>query len=366
MKFTVKIDDMLGTLELLKPIIPTRTTLPILEMLYMEIDDTGILNIMGSDSDNFMKTNLFVESHEAGSILVSYNKLRSLLLALNSDIDEYLVFDVDIDNNIKISVKNGEYKMKGINSDEYLDIYEFHSERSINVSGDVLKMIKKVSFACSKDEYRPAMLGVYFAVSENKLSIVATDSYMMAIYEKPIECEDIEFIVPVSIVSILEKVKDKCQIYFQYNKKKDFFAKMRFECNEFTLTTRVIEQSFPAYKKVIPSSFNSCVIIDVKELRSCINRVSLFSDKTTSKVKVIGDDNILTISAQGDTESALEKYYLSTPFNAEFVLNYKLWNNGLAFIGQECEIKFFEKNKPIIFENAEENLTYLLMPLRID
>ena len=70
-------------------------------------------------------------------------------------------------------------------------------------------MLKSVSYAQSVNEERYMLKGVFFQISKEKLSLVATDGRRLAVTDRKMDNKDInegEFILPSLTVSEIEKI----------------------------------------------------------------------------------------------------------------------------------------------------------------
>jgi DNA polymerase-3 subunit beta len=65
---------------------------------------------------------------------------------------------------------------------------ELNPDRKFSLPQKMLKkLISQTIFAVSQDETRPALMGLYFEITENSVTVVGCDSYRVAIRENKIE-----------------------------------------------------------------------------------------------------------------------------------------------------------------------------------
>ena len=120
MKFQANISDFQKALVKVLPAMPRKSTLPILEHFMFTLNGND-LQIVATDQELIISTNLQVQGEEDGSILIPGKRITDIFRALADNGTFRFVSDPD---NFEVIVLTllGNYKMKGIDSDEYLDL----------------------------------------------------------------------------------------------------------------------------------------------------------------------------------------------------------------------------------------------------
>jgi DNA polymerase-3 subunit beta len=245
------------------------------------------------------------------------------------------------------------------------------NEISINGS-DLRFAFEKSSFAMSKEEMRPAMMGTLFEFTDDGLRFVATDGHRLVNFlNKNVKLDaEVQYILPERAVSVLLKILDEKDV-------KIFLSKthMSFRLNEYELISRLIKQKYPDYSSVIPLENEFMLEVETKEIHDVIKRMMLFSTTNTRRVKfAVKDDNLeisaedLDIGASG-TENIQCKYSgdeLEIGFNSSYV------NDVLSHMSFEKKIifKLHSATKAVIILPTEQKenfeLMMLLMPVRLN
>ena len=96
---------------------------------------------------------------------------------------------------------------------------------------------------------------------------------------------------------------------------------------EFTISTRIIKDTFPDFNSVIPDNNKTEAEIDTQSLISCLKRVSIFSNRTTRQIALTFDDNKVIITTE-DPENITSGHeeiiceYKEEPLTIGFNANY--------------------------------------------
>ena len=83
--------------------------------------------------------------------------------------------------------------------------------------------------------------------------------------------------------------------------------KIRFTMEDVTLTSKLIDGTYPDYERVIPTDNDKVLELGVKELSSAVDRVSVVAERTRA-IKMITNKNHVTITTSSpDLGSAMEE-----------------------------------------------------------
>lgn len=295
MKFIVNSSYLLKQLSNINGVITTNPVVPILENFLFEIDKSR-LTVTASDLQTSMITELAVESKEKGNIAVP---ARILLDTLKNLPDQPVTFSIDESTySIEISSDNGRYKLAGENATDFPKVPSVSQDFSAVISSEVFaRAINNTIFATSNDELRPAMTGVYINLGEKNTAFVATDGHRLVRYRRTDVKSDNgnAIIIPRKALNLLKTTlpTENTDVSIDFNMSNAFFkfANIRMIC-------RLIDERFPDYENVIPSTNNIKMSINRQEFLSSLKRISIYANKTTHQVrlKIIGSE--LQVSAE--------------------------------------------------------------------
>ena len=181
-------------------------SLPILDHFLFEISSSEIA-ITASDLETTMITKISVEAKEEGTIAIP---AKLLLDTLKSFPDQPLTFTIDEKTHgIEISSDYGKYKLTGQEGMEFPKTPTVESPASVNVSADLLSAaIDKTIFASGNDDLRPVMSGVFFQLSKEEITFVATDAHKLVRYTRTdaSSAKTASFIMPKKPLNLLKNI----------------------------------------------------------------------------------------------------------------------------------------------------------------
>ena len=342
MKFIVSSSALLKKLQILGGVINSNNTMPILDNFLFELS-ANTLTLSASDLETTVRGSLEVESDSEGSIAVSAKLLTDILKTFS---EQPLTFLVKDNNSIEISSTTGKYSLAYLDGEEFPRPVELPEAHKVSIMGDILATaVQKTIFATGSDDLRPTMSGVFFEFGQEGLTFVGTDAHKLVKYERrDIKAsENSEFIVPKKPLNILKGILagSESEVVIEYNESN---AKFSFDDMEFIC--RLIDGKYPNYEAVIPKENPNKLILNRSQFYSSINRLSLFSNKTTHQVRLKVAGSSLVISA--------EDVDYSNKGEERFTCNYQ---------GDDLEIGFNSKFLKEMINNLDSDEILIEMSL---
>lgn len=373
MKFIVSSSALFGHLQAISRVINSKNTLPILDCFLFDLTD-GVLSITASDSETTMTTSLEITESDGNCKFAITSK--TILDALKEIPEQPLSFDFNSETwEILVQYQNGRYSVVAQNADEYPTPTAL-GENAVNVDIEaniLLGGINRSIFATADDELRPVMNGIYFDITTEYITIVASDGHKL-VKNRTLQAKGNEkaaFILPKKPATLLKNIlgKEQGNVNIKFDDRNATFVLPNYQ-----MVCRLIEGRYPNYNSVIPQNNPNKVTIDRMTLLSALRRVSVFSSQASSLIKLRLQDNLLIISAQDidfstSAEEKLTCEYSGTPlsigFKATFLID--ILNN---LSGQDVIIELADPSRAGVLVPAEQNeneeLLMLLMPMMLN
>lgn len=386
MNFTVNLNELQEAVNKTLPAIPPKSTLPVLEHLKFELSNNN-LEIVSTDQEITIKTEVQVEDSTDGKILVPGRKLNDILKALGKT--EKILFKTDESNfEIDIETSFGVYKMKGLNNNEYIELPELFEvnndvdnkpieEVATIPQSEVIRLADKTAFAVSNDDFRPAMTGVLFQFRNNYLNAVSTDSYRLVKATYNTEAgelpDELDIIIPSRTMDLLKKADSDVQ--FSFIKNNDKVTHIRFKIGKTVYISRIIDERFPPYESVIPTNNSITLSVNKTQLQSAIKRVAIFANDITKQLKVNVTQAEMKLTAQDVDSGTKADENISCKLegnDVEIGFNYKFLDEAIGHLNsnEDDEVVFTlsESNKPALImpEKDSKDLLMLIMPVRLN
>lgn len=371
MKFIVNSAYLLKQLSNINGVITTNPVVPILENFLFELEK-GSLTVTASDLQTSMITELQVESKEKGSIAVP---ARILLDTLKNLPEQPVTFSIDESTySVEIISDNGRYKLSGENATDFPKVPTVSGDFSANISTEVLaRAVNNTIFATSNDELRPAMTGVYVSLGDKNTTFVATDGHRLVRYRRNDVTSDngASIIIPRKALNLLKATlpSENAEVNVNFN-----LSNAYFKFNHIRMICRLIDERFPDYENVIPSSNNIKMAIERTDLLGALKRISIYANKTTHQVRLKITGSELQISAEDLDFSNEANERLSCEhdgedieigFNAKFLIE-MLTNMDSSKI----RLTMSAPNKAGVLHPAEkdsnEDILMLVMPVMLN
>jgi DNA polymerase-3 subunit beta len=311
MKFSVSSVELQRNLANIGGVIPQKSTLPILENFYFDVDgDT--LSITATDLEISMTVHLKVKGATNGKVVIPAKRLLETIRALPStDVG----FKADLNTHkIEMTTQNGQYRLTGESTENYPTIPEFTGQNELVLSSDELhRLIGKTEFAVSKDELRPAMNGVLLQIGKKELRAVATDGHRLVQFTNKSfsSAKEADVIIPVKALGLVAKCLDgDSKVLFND-------THIMFSLGNITLISRIIEEKYPNYESVIPLDNEKKLVVDKNQILSSVRRAALYASSTTHLVRFSLSKGSITISAEDIDFGSEARETLSCEFSSE-------------------------------------------------
>ena len=368
MKFSVPKSRLSGYLQYVLQVVPTKSTLPILTNVLIEALE-GKIKLSATDLDISISTSVECIVTKKGSISMPARILFEIIKELP---ESEVVFETS-GTRVEIKIPNGSYRIGTVAAEDFPKLPAVNTKKEINISGaDLVRMIRKTTFACSDDETRPALNGVLWQTKGDKMQMVATDGHRLAKFavENPkLKGLYEDVIVPPKVLDIIPKLlsgeSGEVGIIFGENN-------IIFDLGDIILSSRLIEGPYPNLDQVIPLDSDKKMTISKNDLASAVRRVSILSNALTHQVKFSLKENTLTLSTAnadmaGEGQEVLECDYIGEEielgYNATYIADVLGKIDGDEVV--------FELSSPVAAvlayspEVPKEDFLCLVMPLRL-
>ncbi|MCS7078075.1 MAG: DNA polymerase III subunit beta [Bacteroidia bacterium] len=371
MKFIVSSQLLYKHINYVSRVVPNRPVLPILECFLFELNE-GNLTITATDLEVTITTSLPVESKDKGRIAV---KAKILTETLSKLPEQPITIKFDEQTRaIEINSDSGKYKQVGENPEDYPQPHSIENGIQVQIPAVLLlKGIQSTIFAVSKDDMRPAMMGVLFHFTSQGINFVATDAHCLARhnFSDITTNEEYKIIIPEKALSILQKVLQSSEnsiVSMEFNQ-----GSAAFYTDGTRMNCRLIEERFPDYQNVIPVDTPNQLIVNTDSFIKALKLVSIYSNAHTHQIRLKIQGNMLTLSAE-DLEFANEasEYIpcghegedMEIGFNANMLLN--VVSN---IPSKETTFMMSSPNRACLVvpteNNPTENLLMLIMPVML-
>jgi DNA polymerase-3 subunit beta len=235
------------------------------------------------------------------------------------------------------------------------------------------RLFDKSKFAISTEETRYYLNGVYMHVADGDsgrvLRCVATDGHRLARIdaELPHGAETMPgVIVPRKTVGEMRKLLDDDNALIAVSVSE---TKVRFATPEITLTSKVIDGTFPDYTRVIPTGNTRKLEVDASDFAKAVDRVATVSSERSRAVKLTIEDDRLILSVNAPDSGAAEEE-LAVAYNDERLeigFNAKYLQEIASQVDRENAVFMFNSagDPTLMREGSDLSAVYVVMPMRV-
>ncbi len=366
MKFTCNTQTLSQNCQNVQRAVSNKTSIPAVECIYIKADD-GTLTLTGYDLELGIYTTMPAKVEESGGILINARILCDILRRLPG---EHVSIESDERQMANIISGEAKYTIMGMSPEEYPELPSVTGGLPINIPQHVIKeMVRQTIFAVAVNDISKVVhTGIKFDIEDRLLSLIAVDGFRLAIRKEAIayEGEPLSFVIPAKTMSEVVKLidDDEAQISLGVGKRH-----IEFETNGFRVVSRLLEGDFLNYKTAIPATSTTTVRVNTKKMIESIERTSLIiSDKLTSPVRCLFNDNTIKISSSTTIGTAADKINavisgeaVEIGFNNRFLLDALKVSDT-----DEIKIELNGGVSPIIILPPEgDSFIFLILPVRL-
>ncbi len=258
--------------------------------------------------------------------------------------------------------------IKTISQEDFPNIPNTQNKEIISMDSKVLISAVDATISCaSTSNIRPELASIFFTLTQNSITTVATDSFRLIEKTIPVSLlikKEISFLVPAKNISEILKIisqPTKIDIYIDEHQ-------LTIKWGENTITTRLTGGTYPDYKQIIPKQTTKKATILRKDFETLLKHISIFSD-SFQKVTLMFDPKKQTISLSSqnnDTGSSLGTVPAKISGDKiELSFNYRYLQTPLSLIQTEnIVLNANNIGQPLIINSqGDPTFLYLVMPM---
>jgi DNA polymerase-3 subunit beta len=283
-------------------LLPQRTTLPILSGVLISTTDDGI-SLSAFDYEVSAQTQISAAVEEAGTVLVS----GRLLAEIASKLPNAPVSFATDDNRIIVTCGTASFTLLSMPVEEYPTLPQIEGESGLVPADEFSEAVAQVAVAASRDDVTPVITGVQLEISQNRLSLVATDRYRVAVREIDWEgsvgqSEPSTALIPARTLQEIGKTfghNGNIQVTLVAKDDRELIA---FTAEKKTVTSLLIKGNFPPVKRLFPETVENYAVVNTADLIEATRRVSLVLEREAALRFTFNVDG-LTLEAIGSEQA---------------------------------------------------------------
>jgi DNA polymerase-3 subunit beta len=379
MKIRVERDGLADAVAWVARSLPSRPPVPVLGGILLDAgsSDAGseALTISGFDYEVSATVGVAATIADGGRTLVSGRLLADITRSLPAQPVEIMVDGA----RVSITCGSAKFSLPTMPVEDYPQLPAMPPHAG-DLTGEVFGLaVSQVAVAAGKDDTLPMLTGVRVEIDGEKLTLVATDRFRLAMREftwTPAEsmanAGEVAVLVPARTLADAAKSLGTAGTTVELALAPGD-GLIGLSGSGRRTTSRLLDTEFPRYRQLLPSEQTANAIIDVAPLVEAIKRVSLVAERGT-QVRLEFGESALRLSAGGDDEGSAEEE-LGVEYNGDPVtiaFNPSFLQEGLgALHAERAELSFTTPSRPALIKPVGEDGTvapgylHLLMPVRL-
>jgi DNA polymerase-3 subunit beta len=368
LKLSTKREELVSKLSVVSRAVSTRAATQALSGILLTVEEGGTATLAATDLELGLRTSFDADADGPGSVLLPGRLLAELARSLGDD--EVQIELREAERDVEIRSGGSSFHLRVLPAEDFPKLPD-EGEAPLKMPAAALaETVEIVARAASRDDMRPVLTGVLVTASGSEMTMVATDSYRLAVkrteLDPPLDGE-LEANIPARALRELGRIVtsdgvEEVAVSLLPNQ-------AVFRAGAVLLNTRLIDGQFPNFRQLLPESYDHDVRLPRAEFLEVTRRVSQLAQRN-APLKLSFSAGELTVAAStpdvGDAEetmpAAFEGEQLEIGFNPEFL------KEGIESVaGDEVVLRLISPLRPGLLQPVDnEDLRYLVMPIRLN
>lgn len=330
MKFSCLQENLSKGLQAVSRAVPVKGSLPILSNILLSAQN-GQLKLSATNLETAITTFVPCSVEEEGALTVPAKLLKDFVTTLSPGVlNAHTQGDA-----LHISSSNTKSKFIGVSATEYPELPVFpESGNFVEIDPMVLQdAVSHVAFASGTDDSRPVFTGIFIQYKDKTLVFASTDGFRLS--EKMISLESgpstsFSVVIPARTLAEVSKVFASSgePVSFVLNESENLVL---FRSADTTIATRILEGTYPDYKKIIPSEKSLYATFLSEEFLEAVKLTNIFAKEGNFALKLRFDpDGFIRISSvseetgehESQIQAEIEGELFEVAFNSKYLLDY--------------------------------------------
>lgn len=366
----IKKEKLIDPLKNLIGVAEKKQTMPILGNVLFR-GEGGSLLLVATDLEVEISTEVDHACSEDLNTTLPGKKLLDILRSLPGENEVTLDFADD-----KATIKSGKsrFVLAALPGADFPYDKESINHNLTIPAENLDNLINQTAFSMAIQDARHFLNGMFFEVSADKTTVVATDGHRLSMsaseqpntIDQPVSC-----IIPrkciLELKRILATFKDNNEQLATFNVLSNHFY---FNIGSYYLKSKLIDGNYPDYNKVFPESLPHKLNVDKNELKSALQRMSILSNEQFKGVKLSLSSSEIKLStnnpSQEEGEDSISCDYNGDNMEIGFNLTYLI--EVIDVISSDnIELQLNNSDSGCLISSQDKNALnkYIIMPMRV-
>jgi DNA polymerase-3 subunit beta len=367
-KLTTRQSELVSKLSVVQRAVSTRAASQALSGILISVEGDTV-TLRATDLEMGLQTDLEAEVEGGPArVLLPGRLLAEIARSLGTE--EVEIEPRDAERDVEIRSGGSRFHLRTLPADDFPRFPVAEGEPLRIPAAPLSSTVEVVARAASRDDMRPVLTGVFVTSSGDEMTMVATDSYRLAVKRTPIEGGiggELEANVPARALRELGRIiaaetVEAVEVSLLHNQ-------AIFRAGDVVLNTRLIEGQFPNYRQLLPESYEHDIRLSRNELLDVTRRVSQLAQRN-APLRLSLNPGELTVAAEtpdiGDARESMPVAFEGEPLEIGF--NPDFLKEGIESVeGDELLLRLISPLRPGLLQPVEsDDFRYLVMPIRLN
>jgi DNA polymerase-3 subunit beta len=360
MDVTATTQELASAASALVKLVPGKLIDPVLSGLLLTATPSGV-SLAANDRERTASVSRDAVVHTEGRVLVPAKPLADTLRALEQEHVRLVVEG----SKLAIRAPGARYALPLLDADVHPGVGEPPSVAGSVSGGDFASALSTVVLAASRDDALPMFTGVRIRSEADRLVMVATDRYQMAVASLPWSPLGgaVDALVPASLLTELARQLPSGEVTVHADRERFGLA-----WTGVLATTAVLDGSFLHESKIHLSDVDTVVSLDADALAGAVRRVGLYTDARGVLLVEVGEGELRVRGADQGAGEAEEnvKATVDGGRTGQAYQSRFLTDALRCFSGQRVRMEIQPGMRATVFsavEPVEPVVRYVVMPM---
>lgn len=373
MKFQVERDVLAEAVTWAVRGLAQRPPVPVLAGVLLQAED-DTLTLSAFDYEVSAKVSVPAQVDEPGTVLV----LGRLLADISRSLPDKPVVVAADGSKVQVTCGSSRFSLQSMPTADYPTL-PTTPDATGTVPGDQFtKAVSQVAIAADRGDTLPILTGVRVEIDGDKLSLLATDRYRLALREltwnpAQTDASHVALIPARTLADTAKALGAAASVDIALGNAAGGEGLAGFEAGQRRTTTRLLDGEYPKVTSIFPTSSDTVAVVDTHQLIEAVKRVSLVAERNTPVRLRFSDGQVAIEAGQGDDAQASEAVEATlTGPDIEIAFNPAFLIDGLGVLGtQFVRMSFTQPGRPAVLSGQDEldgeadtSYRYVLMPVR--
>lgn len=368
LKLKTQRDELVAKLAVASRAVSTRAATQALSGILLEAS-AGAVTLRATDLEMGLQTGLAAETDGEGATLLPGRLFAELARSLGDPTVEIETREAERD--VEIRSGGSRFHLRALPAEDFPKFPAEEEGEPLKIpAAELAASVELVARAASRDDMRPVLTGVLMTAGGEEMTMVATDSYRLAVKRTQLAGGiggELEANVPARALRELSRIVaneglEQVAVRLLRNQ-------AVFHAGSIVLNTRLIEGQFPNFRQLLPESYEHDVRLPRGEFLEVTRRVSQLAQRN-APLRLSFAPGELTVAAStpdvGDAEEKMPAGFEGEPleigFNPEFL------REGIEGVeGDELLLRLISPLRPGLLQPVDnDDFRYLVMPIRLN